>query len=49
MAWSKLKAYLRVVGARTREALEEAIGQGLQTITAQDARNWLKHCYQLIW
>lgn len=49
MAWSKLKAYLRVVGVRTREALEEAIGQGLQTITAQDARNWLKHCYQLIW
>lgn len=49
MAWSKLKAYLRVVGARTRQALEEAIGQGLQTITPQDARNWLKHCYQLIW
>ena len=49
MAWSKLKAYLRVVSARTRDALQEAIGQGLQTITAQDARNWLKHCYQLIW
>ena len=49
MAWSKLKAYLRVLGARTREMLEEAIGHGLQTITAQDAANWFKHCYQLIW
>jgi transposase len=49
MAWSKLKAYLRVVGARTREMLDEAIGHGLQTITPQDATNWFKHCYQLIW
>jgi transposase len=39
-AWSKLKEYLRRVGARTREALEQAIGQGLDTITAQDAAHW---------
>lgn len=50
MAWSKLKAFLRVVGARTRETLEEAIGKGLQTVTRQDARSWFNHCYhQLIW
>ena len=49
MAWSKLKTYLRVVGARTRDVLEEAIGQGLKAITSHDARNWFSHCYQLIW
>jgi transposase len=43
-AFSKLKAYLRRVGARTHEALEEAIAQALTTITAHDARGWFKHC-----
>jgi transposase len=42
--FSKLKIYLRRAGARTREALEEAIGQALLTITAQDARGWFSHC-----
>lgn len=43
-AFSKLKAFLRRVGARTREALQEAIGQPLETITATDARGWFTHC-----
>ena len=43
-AFSKLKAFLRRVGARTHEALEEAIGRGLETITAQDAKGWFTHC-----
>jgi transposase len=43
-AFSKLKTVLRRVGARTREALEEAIAQALLTITAQDARGWFQHC-----
>ena len=43
-AFSKLKAFLRRVQARTREALEAAIDVGLQTITAQDAQGWFKHC-----
>ena len=43
-AFSKLKTFLRRVQARTREALEAAIGEGLQTITAQDARGWFEHC-----
>ncbi len=43
-AFSKLKAFLRRVGTRTREALEEAIGQALTTITAHDARGWFGHC-----
>ena len=42
-AFSKLKTFLRRVQARTREALEAAIGAGLQTISAQDARNWFQH------
>ena len=36
-AFSKLKTWLRRLGARTREALEEAIAKGLEHITAQDA------------
>lgn len=43
-AFSKLKAFLRRVGARTPEALQEAIGQALLTITAQDADGWFSHC-----
>jgi transposase len=43
-AFSKLKTALRRAGARTREALEEAISQTLLTITAQDAQGWFQHC-----
>jgi transposase len=42
--FSKVKAFLRRVGARTREALQEAIGQALETVTAQDALGWFTHC-----
>lgn len=42
--FSKLKTNLRRTGARTREALEEAICQALLTVTAQDARGWFGHC-----
>jgi transposase len=47
-AFSKLKMALRRAGARTREALEEAIGQALLTITAQDAQGWFQHCGYLL-
>jgi transposase len=43
-AFSKLKAVLRRGGVRTPEALQEAIGQALLTITAQDASGWFTHC-----
>ncbi len=42
--FSKIKAFLRRVGARTREALEEAIAQALETVTSQDAHGWFGHC-----
>lgn len=43
-AFSKLKTFLRRAGARTHEALREAIAQAITTITSQDARGWFGHC-----
>jgi len=43
-AFSKLKTFLRRQGARTREALQEALAQALLLINAQDARGWFAHC-----
>jgi transposase len=42
--FSKLKAFLRCAGARTREALQAALSQALETVTAQDAHGWFGHC-----
>jgi transposase len=42
--FSKLKTFLRREGARTREALQEAICQALLTVTSQDAHGWFRHC-----
>jgi transposase len=41
-AWSKLKARLPAEGARSREALEQALGPALAAITAGDARGWFR-------
>lgn len=43
-AFSKLKQHLRRVEARTREALQRAIGAALDTITAGDAAGWFAAC-----
>ena len=43
-AFSKIKAFLRAVGARTQEALEEAIRLALDQITPEDARAFFEHC-----
>ena len=42
--WSKVKAYLRKVKARTQEVLWQAIGAALKTVSASDARNWFRSC-----
>lgn len=42
--WSKIKAFLRAVKARTREALDEALTAALATVTPLDARHWFAHC-----
>ena len=47
-AFSKLKTWLRRLGARTREALEEAIAEALKQITGQDAHGWFWHCGYLL-
>jgi transposase len=41
---SKVKAAWRAAKARTREALDTAIQQAMETLTAIDAWNWSRHC-----
>jgi len=43
-AFAKLKTLLRRAGARTREALIEAMRRALDAVTARDARGFLEHC-----
>lgn len=43
-AWSKLKQWLRSAKARTAEALEQAIAEAIQAITADNATAWFRHC-----
>ena len=48
-AFSKRKTGLRRAGARRAEALLEAIADGLNAITAADARGYFTHCgYRLL-
>ena len=42
--WSKLKTYLRGIGARTRRKLAHALKRAVQTITPLDAHSWFVHC-----
>ncbi len=42
--WSKLKAHLRSVAARTRETLNDAVRDGLNLISLEDVRHWFTHC-----
>ncbi len=43
-AFSKVKRFfLRMVGARTRGALLQAIGKALDAVTAKDARGFFAH------
>jgi len=42
-AWAKLKQLLRSAKARTQEALDHALAEALQLITADNARAWFRH------
>jgi transposase len=42
--WSKVKALLRALEARTPEQLVQAIGQALAQVTARDALGWFISC-----
>jgi transposase len=43
-AFSKIKAVLRKVEARTREELVEAMGIAISAVSAHDARGFFEHC-----
>jgi transposase len=43
-AWSKVKQILRSLKARSAEALETAVAQALNAITAENAIAWFAHC-----
>ena len=42
--WSKIKAILRKIKARTEEDLIAAIATALEQVTASDCINWFKSC-----
>ena len=44
MAWSKMKTFLRGIGARTRRKLSRSLQAALLQVTAQDAAAWFRHC-----
>jgi transposase len=43
-AFSKVKGFLRSAGARTREALVEAMGQALDAVATSDAQGYFGSC-----
>ncbi len=43
-AFSKIKAILRSLEARTQETLVEAIGQALDAVSRRDVLGWFAHC-----
>ena len=48
LAWSKIKAFLRKIKARTFDDLFSALGDAIDTIVLTDILGWIKHCgYQL--
>ncbi|MBN1944542.1 MAG: transposase, partial [Bradymonadales bacterium] len=44
LCWSKIKALLRKYRARTRRALDRAVGQAMDLVTPSDTRGWFAHC-----
>jgi transposase len=44
LAFSKIKQALRSLGARTQEALDAAIARAIDTVTAEDAQGFFRHC-----
>jgi transposase len=44
LAFSKIKTAMRQEGARTHEALVDALGPVFDTVSAQDAMGWYRHC-----
>jgi transposase len=43
-AFSKIKAILRQIEARTPEELQDAIMQAMLAVSSSDAKGWFRHC-----
>ena len=41
--WSKVKAYLRRVAARSKDAVYSALGEAMERVTPQDIIGWFEH------
>jgi len=44
LAWAKVKWFLRLAKARTREALDTAVAFAMNMISEDEARRWFGHC-----
>lgn len=44
LAFAKIKECLRGAGARSQQALDEAISRAMALVTAADALAWFQHC-----
>lgn len=44
LMWSKVKAILRTIKARTEKDLHKAIAKALALVSASDAKGWFRHC-----
>lgn len=44
LCWAKVKARLRAVGARTREALRTAVAEALALVQVEEVQRWVRHC-----
>jgi transposase len=49
LAWSKLKALLKAIGARDFQALAAALKQTKDLLTPSDLEGWFRHCgYEIL-
>lgn len=42
--WSKVKARLRAIGARTYHDLEKAVDEAFESVSSEDLLGWFTHC-----
>ncbi len=42
--WPKLKQLLRKAGARTRDALDSALGEAMKYVSSSDSAGWFSAC-----
>lgn len=44
LCWARVKARLRGIGARTREALRAAVSVALAAVGVEEVKRWVRHC-----